>query len=58
MEMALSIPCGVLKEYRRKRLKFSRGIQLRKNELPYWDNLESIINEIYMEDKYRDVDCI
>lgn len=28
------------------------------NELPYWDNLESIINEIYMEDKYRDVDCI
>lgn len=56
--MALSIPCGVLKEYRRKRLKFSRGIQLRKNELPYWDNLESIINEIYMEDKYRDVDCI
>ena len=30
--MALSVPCGVLKEYRRKRLNFSRGIQLRKNE--------------------------
>ena len=33
MEMALSIPCGVLKEYRRKRLNFSLGIQLRKNEV-------------------------